>query len=58
MEKLKKLQNIEFLRVVFILILIYCHLPLLTRSFPDIGLYSFISGHPQFSALAVDFSLF
>ena len=55
MKQQSKLKNIEFLRFIFILILIYCHLPLITQSFTDIPLYKYISTHNQMSALVVDF---
>lgn len=55
MIKIKKLNNIEFLRVIFIIILVYCHLPLLTSVFPNIPMYKFISDNAKFSMLVVDF---
>ena len=52
---MQKLKNIEFLRLIFILILIYCHLPLLTSVLPNIPIYHFISNNAKFSVLVVDF---
>lgn len=55
MDKLQKLKNIEFLRFVFVLVLIYCHLLIITQIFPDIPLYNYISTHNTMSTLCVDF---
>lgn len=51
----QKIKNIEFLRFIFIIVLVYCHLPLLTSVFPDVSLYSFITHNAKFSVLVVDF---
>ena len=55
MKKTEKLKNIEFLRFIFVLILIYGHLFLITSLLPNIPLYHYNATHYRKAALVVDF---
>jgi len=48
-------KNIELLRFIFVLVIMYCHLWLITSSFKDVSALDYITNHLNFSAYAVDF---